>query len=118
MTNDTTKCAADGGCTPVKELHKEIIDNPKVSWPMMIVIMASFLSLMGIVAGGLYAETKQNQKDIKELAISDAELRLAYKNTEDNTKQILEILIKQNQDKEAEKIASKELKAYNTPKTN
>jgi hypothetical protein len=113
---DIVECAANGGCTPVKELHDEQTNFPKVSWHSMTWILLVILTIISGIGGLLYAKGEKNQEDIKELAISNTELKVAYKNTEENTKQILEILREQKRDKDAEKIASKELKEYNTVK--
>lgn len=144
---DTINCAAEGGCTPVKEMHKELFEKDglkdklttlysivkgKMSWVAAMRIIGSVIIgiIIAIFWGAIWlgdirvmAENYPKVKEKLEANDIDHNTRLTKLETkqdtiESNTSEILRLLREDRQDKDAKKIASKQLQEYNKPETN
>jgi hypothetical protein len=137
--SDIDGCAAKGGCEPVvkriegleivaydKDTGLTALNNRKVSWGAMGLIATIFaLSGIGLVIwfGSIKAQAEDYPKTKEKLeakandnATRITKLETKWDTIENNTSKILLLLEEQKRDKDAEKIASKELKEYNTGK--
>lgn len=137
--NDVTECAAKGGCEPVvkriegletvtydKDTGITALNSRKVSWASMGGIAAIFaLSVIAMILwfGSIKSQAEDYPKVKEKLEANDIEhnTRLTKLETkqdiiESNTSEILRLLREDRQNKDAEKLASKELKAYNKDK--
>lgn len=115
----------------VEDVHHEVFDKPdglkerisrlsqkKMPWSALIWVVPLFFLITGGGFKLLYAKSEKNEEDIKILALADTELKAMYKESQQDKKETLEILREIKRDSDAKKIASKEIKEYNTTQNN
>lgn len=101
--NDTIKCAADGGCTPVKEIRDEVFKKRKIPWTALIWIFPLFLTIIGTMAGIIFAEGRENAKANVKTSERVTRLEEKYASIDKNTAEILLILRRQIKEKQDDK---------------